>query len=70
MISIDDVGTIQQFNLAAEQEFGYNASVAVGKNIKIIIPDEVAVKHDGYLKRYRETKIARIIGSPQKVCVL
>lgn len=62
LITIDAIGTILNFNPACELMFGYAASEAVGKNIKILMPKSDARRHDRYLSTYRRTKNANIIG--------
>src|SRR3972149_995414 len=62
VITIDDQGTILGFNPAAEQTFGYRAAEIQGKNVKLLMPEPYSSAHDGYLKRYRETGEARVIG--------
>ena len=62
VITIDDQGTILEFNPAAEQTFGYRAAEIQGKNVKLLMPEPYSSAHDGYLKRYRETGEARVIG--------
>jgi PAS domain S-box-containing protein len=62
VITIDDAGRILEFNPAAERTFGYRAAEIRGKNVKLLMPDPYSSAHDGYLKRYRETGEARVIG--------
>lgn len=58
IITIDTAGTVETYNKSAEKIFGYPASEVVGNNIKMIMPEPVAKAHDGYLKRYLESKAA------------
>ena len=62
MIVIDERGIIQSFSSAAERLFGYQASEAIGQNIKAMMPSPYRENHDGYLERYRKTGERRIIG--------
>ncbi|TAJ94224.1 MAG: PAS domain S-box protein [Gammaproteobacteria bacterium] len=62
VITINDEGRILEFNPAAERTFGYRAAEIQGKNVKLLMPDPYSSAHDGYLKRYRETGEARVIG--------
>ncbi len=62
MIVIDEVGTMQSFSSAAERLFGYSASEAIGKNVKVLMPSPYRESHDGYLNRYLQTGERRIIG--------
>jgi PAS domain S-box-containing protein len=62
VIVMDSVGTISAFNRAAERLFRYDAAEVIGKNIKVLMPENYSVMHDGYLKRYVETRKASILG--------
>jgi len=67
VILIDSHGTIRMFNPACEKLFGYTAAEALGKNVKLLMPDPYQREHDSYLKNYRETGEARIIGIGREV---
>jgi two-component system sensor kinase FixL len=62
MIVIDENGVMQSFSSAAERLFGYRASDAIGRNVKILMPSPYRESHDGYLRRYHDTGERRIIG--------
>lgn len=70
IITINQVGEILTFNQAAEQMFGYSAQEIIGKNVKFLMPDPVASAHDDYLRRYKETQKAFIIGTRREVDAL
>ncbi|KAJ9448465.1 Sensor protein FixL [Diplonema papillatum] len=61
MLSIDHMGTVLLFNDAAEQEFGYDKSAAIGKNVKFLMTPDVANNHDGYLARYYTTREKHVV---------
>lgn len=67
IITINNRGTIISFNRAAEQIFGYSTRDIIGKNVKTLMPQSVAVEHDDYLQRYRETQQSSIIGQRREV---
>lgn len=67
MILINEVGIMQKFNLSASATFGYSKEEAIGQNIKLLMPPEVAAHHDEYIKRYVDTGVARIIGKSREV---
>lgn len=61
---INSKGRILLFNTAAEQLFGYLKKKVVNKNVTMLMPDDIAAQHDGFIKRYVETKKGSIIGRP------
>ena len=67
IISVDDQGLIESFNLAAERIFGYKAEEAVGKNISMLMPPPYRDEHDNYIKSYQETGHRKIIGIGREV---
>jgi PAS domain S-box-containing protein len=67
IITIDERGMIESFNRSAEVIFGYGAAEAIGQNIKMLMPEPFRHEHDGYLKNYRETGHAKIIGIGREV---
>jgi two-component system, LuxR family, sensor kinase FixL len=62
MIVIDGRGTMQFFSSAAERQFGYSESEAIGQNVSILMPNPDRSRHDGYLARYLSTGERHIIG--------
>jgi PAS domain S-box-containing protein len=68
-IIIDSKGTINGFNKASEQLFGYTFMEMVGKNVKVLMTGSDADNHDEYLKRFTETKAPKIIGRGRKVII-
>lgn len=58
IIITDGEGHILSFNRQAEQMFGYSSSEVLGRNVKMIMRDEDARAHDGYLCDYRDTGMA------------
>ncbi|KPF71812.1 histidine kinase [Bosea sp. AAP35] len=62
MVVIDDKGTITSFSAAAERLFGYDTSEAVGRNVRMLMPQPDCDRHDGYMNRYLDTGERRIIG--------
>jgi two-component system sensor kinase FixL len=62
MIVIDEHGIMSSFSKAAERLFGYAAGEAIGKNVKMLMPDPYRTAHDAYIGRYLATGERRIIG--------
>jgi len=63
IITIDDHGVITSCNPGAERIFGHDAAEAIGRNIKMLMPDEVAREHDRHVARYRSTGASTVIGT-------
>ncbi len=67
IILIDETGTIEAFNPAAERIFGYQADEVLGRNVSMLMPPVFAREHDQYLRNFVETGIAKIIGIGREV---
>jgi PAS domain S-box-containing protein len=67
IINIDEEGTVERFNPAAESIFGYTADEVIGKNIKMLMPEPFHAEHDQYLENYLKTGKAQIIGLGREV---
>lgn len=67
IITSDERGIVTSFSRAAEAVFGYAASEMIGRNLSVLMPEPDHSRHDAYLRRYRETGEARIIGTNRQV---
>lgn len=67
IIIIDARGTVQEYNPACEQLFGYRSEEVIGHNIKMLMPSPYREEHDEYLHHYRTTGKKRIIGIGREV---
>lgn len=62
IVMIDTKGFVQEFNITAEQMFGWKAQEIIGQNIKILMQNPYQREHDQYLSNYLKTGHAKIIG--------
>jgi PAS domain S-box-containing protein len=67
IITIDERGTVDSFNPAAERLFGYGRDEVLGKNVSMLMPSPDREAHDGYLAHYQATGEKRIIGIGREV---
>lgn len=61
-MTIDADGVVEHLNPAAERMFGYTAAEVLGRNVSMLMPSPHREQHDQYIRNYRETGVARIIG--------
>ena len=62
IVTIDEAGIIQSFNSTAQEIFGYSTEDVFGKNVTVLIPDDLVPKHNEGLTRRMgtgEQKIGR-----------
>jgi two-component system sensor kinase FixL len=67
IITIDERGIIESFNLASERIFGYKAREVIGKNVSMLMPSPHREQHDTYLGNYLRTGHAKIIGIGREI---
>lgn len=67
VVSIDTKNTVTFFNDAAEKLWGYKRDEVIGKNVRMLVPEDVQQPHDSYVDRHRETGENRIVGTSRKV---
>lgn len=63
IVAIDMRGRIFSANKATSRIFGYTHQELIGQNVKILIPEEHAKKHNQYIRKYHETGEKKIIGT-------
>jgi len=67
IIVIDTRGRVEAFNPAAERLFGFTESEVMGQNVSMLMPSPYHAEHDGYLTRYLETGVQKVIGIGREV---
>ena len=67
IIIIDSRGIIEEVNKSACVLFGYNENELVTKSINMLMPHKEAVRHDGYIQNYQQSRIPKIIGIGREV---
>jgi PAS domain S-box-containing protein len=67
IIVIDEAGTVQSFNRAAESIFGYSAAEVVGQNVTMLMGAEHGGRHGDYLATYRLSGERKVIGVGREV---
>lgn len=66
-IVIDDHGIIKSFSAAAEAMFGYSAAATIGRNVKMLMPDTLASRHDAAIADYLRTGDRKVIGMTREL---
>ena len=67
VVTIDNRGIIQTFNEAAVTIFGYTVDYAIGRNVKILMPEDIAREHDANLERYEPSRPSTVVGNTREV---
>ena len=62
IITIDAHGVIEAFNPAAAKMFGYDINEVLGRNIKMLMPEEMRRGHSQGMSRYLEEGLPHVIG--------
>jgi two-component system, LuxR family, sensor kinase FixL len=67
IVLINHRGVVEAFNRSAEQLFGYESSEIIGQNVSMLMTENDAGAHDGYLERYVATRAPHIIGKGREI---
>ncbi len=70
VLTFNERGTIQTFNPAACDIFGYQADEIIGKNINLMIPDEAHSRHEGYMQEHLEDNNLEMVKGDRDVVAL
>jgi PAS domain S-box-containing protein len=62
IVVIDQKGTIQSFNPAAERIYGYSASEIIGQSIEMLMPPHDCEQRDDYIGKYPGTDGSNVVG--------
>ena len=63
IIAIDRNSIIKVFNQAAEGIFQFQRSEVIGKNIAVLMPQNMHHEHHGYMQRYMRTGNSKIVNT-------
>lgn len=67
LVIINEFGVMDWVNPAAERIFGHTKSAMVGQNVSMLMPEPMRSEHDGYLARYQQTGVGKVIGSRRRM---
>lgn len=67
IVITDHKGFIHSANTATSSLFGYGIDELVGRNVSMLLPDDQAVLHDGYLEKYISAGMRKITGMDRTV---
>jgi PAS domain S-box-containing protein len=67
IVTIDKSGRIESVNPSTTTLFGYTADELIGENVRMLMPEPDADRHDSYLASYLDTGKKKIIGIGREV---
>jgi hypothetical protein len=62
IITVDEHGTILEFNSAAEKIFQRQPSEMIGRSLFLLMSEATAAEHQDYFKGFRETGVNAVVG--------
>ena len=62
IVTIDHAGIILSFNESASKIFGWQENQVQGKNVKMLMDDNIAKHHDEYLSNAHNVDLGKVIG--------
>lgn len=66
----DEMGTITSANQYCLNLFGYEDNELIGQNVKVLMPPEMASKHDGFLAKYKATHTSKLMGKRTEIAAV
>ena len=67
LIIISGSGTIEHFTYAAEQLFLYDRSEVLGKDIAMLMPDDIGQSHQHYVNAYSSNDRSTVLGKTREL---
>jgi two-component system sensor kinase FixL len=67
VVAVDHHGQVLAINEAASRMFGYPGAELIGQNVSLLMPAPDRESHDGYMQRYLDSGVPRIIGIGRQV---
>jgi PAS domain S-box-containing protein len=67
VVSINEHNEVTFFNTAAIKLWGYSPEEVIGQNIKMLVPNDIQPKHDGFVNSNRITGEDKIVGTTREV---
>ena len=63
IIVLDSQGLINEFSPAAQEIFGFARDEVIGKNVNMLMPEDVGMAHDGFLRNLNQGGPTKLIGN-------
>jgi methyl-accepting chemotaxis protein len=67
VVTIDEKNNVTFFNAAAERLWGYSRDEVIGRNVKMLVPQDIQSRHDGFVNANRTTGHDKIVGTSREV---
>jgi len=67
IIMINHKGVVTKFNQKAEEMFEFDRKHIIGRNVRVLMPENFASRHDQYLATYAQTGIKHVVDSERLV---
>ncbi len=67
IVTIRKDGTIESVNSAFSSVFGYTEEEMLGQNVRVLMLEPHAGRHDAYIQRYLATDVPHVIGTVQQL---